>query len=177
MIGVAMNLPFALQPGEEVLTLYRRHWVHLLPHLPVLIVLALLLPSVLVWLFVATTVIELGLAPWAAGVGVVWAIFWLVRAYLIFYRYRNDIWVLTNQRLVDSYKEHWFHHRMATADLVNIQDISVHREGLLQTLLNFGDVACETAGERQQFTLVGIPRPSESLAELDRARDAARAAA
>ena len=175
MIGVAMDLPFALQPGEGVLTLYRRHWVHLLPHLPVLIVLALLLPIILVWLFVATTVIDLGLVPWAVGAGVVWAIFWLVRAYLIFYRYRNDIWVLTNQRLVDSYKEHWFHHRMATADLVNIQDISVDRKGLLQTLLNFGDVACETAGERQQFTLAGIPRPSESLAELDRARDAARA--
>ena len=174
-----MRLPFALQPGETVLTLYRRHWIHLVPHLPILIAVALALPLALGWLALATNIADPVLAPWvsvaAAVAGATWAIFWLVRAYLVYYRYRHDIWVLTNQRLVDSYKAHWFHHRLATADLVNIQDISVHREGLLQTLLNFGNVACETAGEQQHFTLSGIPKPSESLAELDRARDAARA--
>ena len=93
---------------------------------------------------------------------------------LTYYRYQNDIWVLTNQRLIDSYKAHWFSHRMVTADLVNIQNILAHREGLFQTWLNFGDLECETAGERQRFILAGIPRPSDALAEVDRARDAAR---
>jgi hypothetical protein len=59
---------------------------------------------------------------------------------------------------------------MSTADLINIQNMTAHREGLLQTWLNFGDLQCETAGQQQHFTLPGIPRPSEALAEVDQAR-------
>ncbi len=143
--------------------------------MPLQVLVALVLPVAMLWLVGRTTDVTRVMRNVAGAAGLVWGLVWLVRAYLTYYRYQNDIWVLTNQRLVDSYKAHWFSHRMVTADLVNIQDISAHREGLFQTWLDFGDLECETAGERQRFTLAGIPRPSEALAELDRARDAARA--
>lgn len=169
-----MNLPFAVQPGESVVALYRRHWVHLWPAVPLQAVLALVLPLALLWLVGRTTDVTPVMRNVAGIAGIAWGVFWLFRAYLTYYRYQNDIWVLTNQRLIDSFKAHWFSHRMVTADLVNIQDISAHREGLLQTWLNFGNLECETAGERHHFTLAGIPRPSDALAEVDQARDAAR---
>ena len=171
-----MNLPFPLQHGESVVALYRRHWVHLWPALPLQVLVALVAPVALLWLVSRTADVTPVIRNVASIASLVWGLVWLFRAYLAYYRYQNDIWVLTNQRLIDSYKAHWFSHRMVTADLVNIQDISAHREGLLQTWLNFGDLECETAGERHHFTLAGIPRPSDALAEVDRARDAARAA-
>src|SRR5688500_9817166 len=104
----------------------------------------------------------------------VWALFWGVRAYFHWYRYQNDIWAVTNQRLVDSIKRHWFHHQMASADLVDVEDIRVVRDGFLQTVFKFGDVRCQTAGEVPNFVLDGIPDPSQVLAVVDSARDAAR---
>ena len=64
------------------------------------------------------------LAGKAVGVALIlWALYWGVRAYFHWYRYQNDIWAVTNQRLVDSIKRNWFHHQMASADLVDVEDI------------------------------------------------------
>jgi hypothetical protein len=104
----------------------------------------------------------------------IWLLFWAIRGYFTWYRYQNDIWVVTNQRVVDSLKRHWFHHRMASADLVDVEDIAVHREGVLATAFNFGDVRLQTAGELPNFVLSGIPEPSNVLGMVDAARDAAR---
>jgi hypothetical protein len=105
---------------------------------------------------------------------ILWAGYWGVRAYFHWYRYNNDLWAVTNQRLVDSIKKHWFHHAMASADLVDVEDIRVVREGVLHTMFNFGDVRCQTAGEVPNFVLDGIPNPVGVLAVVDNARDAAR---
>ncbi|WBL36192.1 hypothetical protein O0235_00815 [Tepidiforma flava] len=84
------------------------------------------------------------------------AAYWAVRGYFTWYRYQNDIWVVTNQRLVDSLKRHWFHHQMASTDLVDVEDLRVERHGVLQTLFDFGDVQCQTAGVVQNFVLRGF---------------------
>lgn len=105
-----------------------------------------------------------------------WALYWLVRGYFTWYRYQNDVWVVTNQRIIDSIRRHWFHHRMSSADLVDVEDINVVREGVLATLFDFGDVRCQTAGEVPNFILSGIPGPAKVLGTIDAARDAARRA-
>jgi hypothetical protein len=99
-----------------------------------------------------------------------------VRAYFIWYRYQNDIWVITNQRVVDSTRFHWFKRRLASADLVDVEDMNVVREGVLPTLFNFGDVRCQTAGEVPNFVVAGIPEPDKVLTAVDAARDVARRA-
>jgi hypothetical protein len=171
-----VKLPFTLQTSEAVLAVFRRHWLYLWPALPLQVLVALTLPLLALWYVGRAAEVSPLVRNVLGLLSLAWGLYWLTRAYLAYFRYWNDIWVLTNQRLVDSYKAHWFHHRMVTADLVNIQNISANREGLFQTWLNFGDLECETAGERQRFTLAGIPSPSDALAEVDRARDAARAA-
>ena len=104
-----------------------------------------------------------------------WLAYWAVRLYFFKYRYDNDIWVVTNQRIIDSVKNHWFHLQMSTADLVDIEDMSVIRSGLLNTVFDFGDIECQTAGAVRKFALRGIPRPREVQAMVDRLRDQARA--
>ncbi len=171
-----MNLPFGLQDGESVLLFCRRHWVYL----------AWKLGLAIAWGLLPILALTIAVA-WAAGLGgtlgkivlladLVWAVYWAIRSYFTWYRYNHDIWVVTNQRIVDSLKRHWFHHRMASADLVDIEDIAVVREGLLQTAFNFGDLRCQTAGEVPNFILAGIPGPSKVLGVVDAARDAARRA-
>ena len=111
---------------------------------------------------------------------VVWALLIIhaayraLRSFLTWYRYHNDIWVITNQRLIDSYKKHPFSLEIATADLVNVQDMSVERNGVLRTMLDYGDILCQTAAEMQGFRLRGIPNPRAVQALVDRERDRER---
>ena len=107
-------------------------------------------------------------------VGGLWMAYWAFRALLTWYRYNNDIWVVTNQRLIDSLKTMPWNLRLATADLVNVQDLTVERDGILRTIFDYGDIICQTAAEMQSFRLSGIPRPREVQALIDKERDRER---
>ena len=170
----AMKLPFELQGDEQVLLLLRRHWLYFSLKMAV-VVLTWLLPTVaIVWLVKVTAGLDgtVGKVTW--GAVAVWFAYSAIRAYFTWYRYQNDLWVVTTQRLIDSTKFHWFKQRMASADLVDVEDINVVREGIFPTFFNFGDVRCQTAGEVPNFILSGIPKPTNVLAVVDSSRDAAR---
>ncbi len=172
-----MQVPFDLQPAETVTIAFRRHWVHLYPRLALLVLVAVV-PPIAVWTAVAAVADATGAVRLLLILAsVAWAGAWLVRAYLLWYRYEHDIWVVTNQRLVDSLKRHWFHHRMASVDLTDIEDVAVVREGVLRTLFDFGDLQVQTAAQQANFTLSAIPRPRAVLTTIDAARDAARRSA
>ncbi len=169
-----MNLPFDLQGDESVLLFCRRHWLYLWSKV-VAAGLAGLVPILLLVVLVGR-IAGLGGASGriALVLAVLWGGYWLVRGYFTWYRYNHDIWVVSNQRIIDSLRRHWFHHRMASADLVDIEDIAVVREGILQTAFDFGDLRCQTAGEQPNFILAGIPGPARVLGVVDAARDAGR---
>jgi len=166
--------PVTLQAGEEILLHRRRHWLHLWPLLAVMAVAAITPIVVLSWIVSATAGLDGTAGLVVLVVSALWALYWVVRGYFAWYRYRHDVWLVTNQRLIDSLKRHWFHHQIASADLVDVEDIAVVRHGVLQTMFNFGDVRCQTAGEQPNFVLAGIPEPVDTLSTIDRARDAAR---
>jgi len=169
------ELPFPLQEGETVIQLCRRHWWYLWPQTLLFVISAFLpIAFIAVLLDLATILDDLGIWFWL--VALVWVAYWTVRALLNWYRYHHDIWVVTNQRLIDSFKPNPFNLRVSTADLVNVQDMSVSKNGILATILNFGNVDCETAGAGEEdFMIAGIPRPEELQLLIDKERDRERA--
>ncbi len=169
-----MKLPVELQAGESLVRTFRRHWMYAYPHLIGIAFIAVIAPLLALYAVSKTAGLDGIVGTISYVVAGVWFVYWAVRGYFTWYRYENDLWILTDQRVIDSIKHHWFHKQISTADLVNVQDITVKRNGLLATTFNFGDVQCETAGERLKFVLSGIPKPAEALAQIDRARDAAR---
>jgi hypothetical protein len=172
--GPLERLPFPLQEAEQVLALCRRHWWFLWPRTILLALIALAPVVVAFWLLEEIGARDdLGIIFWIAVA--LWLAYWGARAFFNWYQYRNDIWVVTNQRLIDSYKANPFSLRISTADLVNLQDMSVVKSGIVPTMLNFGNVVCETAGsERAAFTIAGIPRPEAIQLFIDRERDRER---
>jgi hypothetical protein len=116
---------------------------------------------------------DLGIFWWIAVL--LWLVYWGIRLIFNWYRYHHDIWVVTNQRLIDSIKRHPFHLAVNTADLVNLQDIRVEKSGLTPTMLNYGSVICETAGAGTgEFVIAGIPHPETLQLLIDRERDRER---
>ncbi len=170
-----MKLPVELQAGEVVDKTFRRHWMYAYPKLAGLFLASIVPPIVLLLAVAKTAGLDGIVGKVTFVIAGAWLIYWLFwRTYFAWYRYQNDIWIMTNQRLIDSLKRNWFSHLIASTDLVNIQDIGVVRSGLLPTWFNFGDVQCETAGQMSRFVLAGIPKPADVLSAIDAARDAAK---
>jgi hypothetical protein len=168
------KVPFDLQDGELVVKVARRHWAFLTVNLGKVILIGLV-PIVALAIVMGMTVGFDGTAGRIAiGAMVLWFGFWAFRAYFTWYKYQNDQWVLTNQRIVDSQRNNWFHHRLASADLVNVEDMSINKSGIFPTMFNYGDLLAQTAGSREKFVLSGIPEPTSVLALVDRYRDAAK---
>lgn len=169
-----MNLPIALQPGERVVLRRRRTRIFMYAQLAGVALAGLAPAALLLWGVWALRGLGGTLGQVVIAVSAVWLAVWLVYGYFVWYRHRHDEWILTDQRLIDSYKPHWFSQRVSSADLVNVQDISVHKSGLLQSVFNYGDVVCQTAGTESRFVLSSVPDPAEVLSLIDRTRDAAR---
>ena len=169
-----MKLPFPLQETEKVLLMCRRHWIYLYPRM-VLQILIAVLPVLALFLVLRWADAMDGLAAKVAiVVSVIWLAVWAVKIILVKYRYDNDLWTITNQRIIDSYRSNPFSLKITTADLVDIVDTSLNRSGIFPTMLNYGDIRCETAGERQDISLPAVPHPQEVHALIDRERDRER---
>ena len=169
-----MKLPFPLQETEKVLVMCRRHWIYLYPRLALQILIAIL-PVLALYLVLRWADALDGLAAKVAVVvSVVWLAVWAVKVFFVKYRYDNDLWTITDQRIVDSYRSNPFSLKITSADLVDIVDTAMNRSGLFATMLNYGDIRCETAGERQDISIPAVPRPQEIHALIDRERDRER---
>ena len=167
-----MATPVELQQGEQQVLLCRRHWIALYPQL-LLDLLVGAVPVALALWAASRTDRDLAMQV-AVAASAVWALVTVVRAYFHWCRYHHDLWLISNQRLIDSQRRHWFHRAVSSADLVDIQDVAMAREGFLQTALDFGDLNVQTASEMQRFVLAKIPDPAAVLTILDKTRDDAR---
>jgi hypothetical protein len=168
------SVPFPLQQGEQVLQVVRRHWWFLWPYTLWLVIVALAPVAVAAGLFDATGILDdLNLFFWVPAL--LWIGYWGFRALFNWYRYQNDIWVVTNQRLIDVFRSNPFNKRVATADLVNIQDMKVERRGITATVLGYSDLLCSTAGtEGGAFTIGGVSEAEALQLLIDRERDRER---
>jgi hypothetical protein len=167
------EIEFPLQSGEQVLAVIRRHPFFLWPRTLLWLGFALGGPILLYWILSLTTIQdEVSTVFWI--ITAIWVVFWGVRLFLNWYQYQYDIWIITNQRILDSRKATPINHKLATADLINLQDITVHRRGVFASILGFGDVSCETATARDAFVLSGVSRPVEVQSLIDRERDRER---
>jgi hypothetical protein len=169
-----VSVPFPLQASERVLLLCRRHWFYLWPRTVLLVGIALIPVALVEWGVTRIGSATSGAGGFASLLALLWILYWAFRAFMNWYAYHNDIWVVTNQRLVDVTKPTPWRKRLATADLVNIQDMTVEQRGIFATVLGFGDVVCQTAGRDIEFRLAGVPKPAEVQLFVDKERDRER---
>ena len=75
--------------------------------------------------------------------------------------YFLDMWIITDERLVDIDQERLFVRKVTATRIDLIQDISAKTPGFIATLLNFGNVTVQTAGAAiKNIHIEGVPNPN-----------------
>ena len=77
-----------------------------------------------------------------------------------------DIYMVTDQRLLDFARKPLIYERRDEAQLSKVQDIRVDFPNPLALLLDFGDVKVQTAGSRGAITCSLVPRPRQVQARI-----------
>ena len=155
-----MHRLIELQPGEKIEFIVRRHWL--------IFALNLAIPLVMVGAFglvsqLAKAIIpELGQAPYynifLLVISAVLLFSWLLML-IIWIDYYFDIWVVTNQRLIDVDQIGLFNRKTAELNLRHVQDVSVYQQGFLQTTFGFGSINIQSAGTVVKFNFDKAPDP------------------
>lgn len=85
--------------------------------------------------------------------------------YLFFYSYfvafYLDMWVITNDRLIDVRQISLFAKSIAELDLYQIQDATSEVKGFFASVFNYGNVTLQTAGSIPKFIIFNTPNPHE----------------
>ena len=88
-----------------------------------------------------------------------WTLIIWAKFFSIWTDYYLDIWIVTDSRIVNIDQKGLFHREVSTLRMERIQDVTYEAKGIVATVLGFGDVHVQTAGESEEFLIKGIANP------------------
>lgn len=151
------------RPNEEVKTILRRH--HFVMIKAVLQCFAIIILIITCFIFLDSNLIKI----------LVLIIGLLIAAGIFSYHYYlwyNDIYVLTTERLFDIDQHGLFTRSLNEIPLENIQEVTHHIDGPLQSIFDFGNVIIHTAGPKSHnVTIENIPHPRKVQQEISEAHN------
>ncbi|NPA91593.1 MAG: cyclic nucleotide-binding domain-containing protein [Chloroflexi bacterium] len=100
------------------------------------------------------------------------SLFWLLWRYD---DWRNDVYILTPDRIIDVQQRPLFFQReQKEASLDRVQDISIRRQGPFAYLLNYGTISVQTAAKDGDLKFERVYNPMEAARLISLAREAYR---
>lgn len=153
-----------VRPGETLAFLLRRHWMTIVRRMLVY-AFTFVLPLILFVIFREVLLPPLGERATGGVVLVMGAslyyLFLGVYAFHAWLDYSLDVWIVTNERIMNIEQYGLFSRVTAELPLDAIQDVTVEVHGALPTLLKYGDVHIQTAAETPRFLFDDVPNPSD----------------
>lgn len=155
---------------EKIEYVLRRHPLVFLPIIFLFLVLAVV-PG-LVYFLLSSLYPALFLKDVFFTLGILLASIYYLSIYLFFYAqfidYYLDIWVVTNDRIIDTEQKGLFSRSTTEMDLFRIQDVTANTEGVFRTLFHFGDVIIKTASTNTNIIFKDVLHPNEIREQLVR---------
>lgn len=153
------------EKGEKIILLLRAHWVTMVSW--ILVALGLLLAP----LFIVPLVSTMGFSGFSAGTGLVVVLFWylgtLTYTFLNFLYWYFNVYIVTNERIIDV---DWYSvvvRKVSSAPLAKIQDVSAIQVGVLSGVFDYGSVQIQTAAEEENFEFAAVPHPQSVVKQLE----------
>lgn len=151
------NMRFENQEeGEEVILFLRQHVVVMVPWI-VLVLVALTIPSVFEF-FPPYTFLP---GAYQFVMVIMWYLFVVGYAIAKFMGWFFNIYILTDERIVDIDFVNVLYRKISTAKIEDIQDVNLESSGALQTFFHYGNITIQTAAEVPEFEFHNIPNPDK----------------
>jgi uncharacterized membrane protein YdbT with pleckstrin-like domain len=147
---------------EQVILFLRRHWFIFLMRL--LLIIFSIIGLVLIYAFFnflssdfsQSDYYNLLLFAESLGTLFIWNLFFML--WIDFYL---DAWIVTDERVINIDQKGFFNRDISELKLTKIQDVTSEISGVIPTLLNYGNIHVQTAGEKERFVFRQIPNPNE----------------
>lgn len=138
------------RPNEEVVFVRKRHpWVLARSGFVILAVALVVYLSFLIW----------GASRISSIVLIAGLVFVIIHLIGRFFVYNNDIFILTNERVININQSAFFTRQVSETELENIQNVSYLIKGPIKSFLNFGEIIVQTAGNSPGLTLKNVENP------------------
>ena len=147
------------EQGEKVFLLVRKHWWNYVPFAITGILMILPIIAVFMYWSVNSATISYENGTLIIGGLAIYCMFILGVQLIGFISYYLDVYIVTDHRIVDIDQAGLFNRKISELHLHQVQDVNAQVKGIFATLLHFGDVNIQTAGERENFTFSAIPNP------------------
>ena len=157
------------EKGEKIVLLLRPHLVTLVPPF-VLVVLLFLLPPVSFFVL-AILGIEISQIIPARFIGftvLAYYLFLFGFSFLRFLIWYFNIFLVTNERVIDFDFHRFLHKEISDCMLSKIQDVTSQMIGPTHTFFNYGHVLIQTAAETPVFEFQNVPHPDLVVKEISK---------
>lgn len=146
---------------EEVILFMRQHLIVLLPSM-ILGIILIFAPFIIFPFFLKFLTLPITIPSNFIVVGTVfWYVFTFGLILVRFLRWYFNIYIVTNQRVVDIDFVHLLYKEFSEARLSKIQDVTYKTGGVFATFFNYGDVLVQTAAEMPNFDFIAVPNPEK----------------
>lgn len=126
------------RPDEEIILVRHQHpWVLAKAGIIFVLLILVVVGTFLIWKTAQVSWIVLAVAV------LILLVYGFARGFL----YRNSIFIVTNQRVINILQSTFFNRLVQEVDLVSIYNITYKIEGPMSSLLNFGTVQLTTEGD------------------------------
>lgn len=151
-----------LSNEEKILLVIRKHWFVMARTVIMFVVFLLLPPLVLTLMpYLAGYLGMERVEPLTNFLLALYIMVLLVFLFLMWMDYYLDMWIITNERIIDVEQRGLFNRHIAEIPLQHVQDVTIEVRGIIETFLKFGTIRIQTAGERE-FNIEYVPRLYEA---------------
>ncbi len=154
-----------LRENEKIVMMLHKHWIVLFGHFAAGLVLSLLpliaVPAILSIEAVHQYVKIDSASPIILFFEVIYLMVIILLLFLVWADYYLDMWVITDERIIDIEQRGLFRREVSEFMIDKVQDITVETPNFTATILKYGNIIIQTAGERS-FEIKQIPRVHEA---------------
>lgn len=147
--------------GEKIILLLRRHYFIILTKIAFWAIVAILPP--IFYLIFGEILAKLFsneiFGPIVVLFTSIYYLYIWLFAFHSFVDYYLDVWIVTNERIINMEQKGLFARVVSEQKLFRIQDTTSELKGFFSTLLDYGTVYIQTAGEQQRFIFKQVPGP------------------
>lgn len=149
-----------LNGTESVVMVLHRNWFYLLQQfVAVFVIVGIFAVSIIYLPFIFPDMLQEQYRPLVAFLQNFFELAVWTYSFLIWVDYYFDIWIITTERIVNIEQKGMFTRSVSELRFSKIQDITTEVIGFISTIINYGNVRVQTAGEENEFVFRTVSDP------------------